>query len=74
VRLARENGRMGYGKIQGELLKLGYYVNKITIIKATIYDECSWFWNISIHQDTVGVVIPAFGNLFELSDSPYAGS
>jgi len=31
VRLASENGRMGYGKIQGELLKLGYQVDETTI-------------------------------------------
>jgi len=31
VRLARENTRMGYGKIQGELLKLGYPVDETTI-------------------------------------------
>ena len=31
VRLARENPRMGYGKIEGELLKLGYDVSKTTI-------------------------------------------
>jgi len=31
VRLASENGRMGYGKIQGELLKLGYPVDETTI-------------------------------------------
>ena len=31
LRLARENPRMGYGKIEGELLKLGYDVGKTTI-------------------------------------------
>jgi len=31
VRLARENGQMVYGKIQGELLKLGYPVDETTI-------------------------------------------
>ncbi len=31
MRLARKNPRMGYGKIEGELLKLGYGVGKTTI-------------------------------------------
>ena len=31
VRLARENPRMGYDKIQGELLKLGYELDRITV-------------------------------------------
>jgi len=31
VRLARENSRWGYGKIKGELLKLGFNVSKSTI-------------------------------------------
>ena len=31
LRLARENPRMGFGKIEGELLKLGYDVGKTTI-------------------------------------------
>ena len=31
VQLAQENSRMGYGKIQGELLKLGYPVDETTI-------------------------------------------
>ena len=31
VRIARENPRMGYGKIEGEMLKLGYVVPKSTI-------------------------------------------
>ncbi len=31
VRLARENGRWGYGKIEGELLKLGFTVSASTV-------------------------------------------
>ena len=31
VRLARENGRWGYGKIEGELLKLGFTISASTI-------------------------------------------
>jgi putative transposase len=31
VRIARENPRMGYGKLEGELLKLGYVVPRSTI-------------------------------------------
>jgi len=31
VRLARENPRMGYDKIQGELLKLGFKVDPTTV-------------------------------------------
>lgn len=31
VRLARENGRWGYGKIEGELLKLGFAVSASTV-------------------------------------------
>jgi hypothetical protein len=31
VRLARENPRMGYDQIQGELLKLGYDLDRITV-------------------------------------------
>ena len=31
IRLARENGRWGYGKIEGELLKLGFTVSASTV-------------------------------------------
>ncbi len=31
VRLARENPRLGFDKIQGELLKLGYAVDRSTV-------------------------------------------
>ena len=31
VRLARENPRIGFEKIQGELLKLGYEVDRSTV-------------------------------------------
>ena len=31
IRIAHENPRMGYGKIQGELLKLGFRVSPSTI-------------------------------------------
>jgi hypothetical protein len=34
VRLARENGRWGYGKIEGELLKLGFTVSVSTVRNA----------------------------------------
>ena len=34
VRLARENGRWGYGKIEGELLKLGFTVSISTVRNA----------------------------------------
>jgi hypothetical protein len=31
IRLAQENGRWGYGKIQGELLKLSFKMSQSTI-------------------------------------------
>ena len=34
IRLARENGRWGYGKIEGELLKLGFTVSVSTVRNA----------------------------------------
>jgi hypothetical protein len=41
IRLAQENPRWGYGKIQGELLKLGSKVSQTTIrnITVTIYSQ-----------------------------------
>ena len=38
VRVARENPRMGYDKIQGELLKLGFKVNPSTV-KNVLYRQ-----------------------------------
>jgi hypothetical protein len=36
VRLANENPRWGYGKIEGELLKLGFKVSQTTIRKHAV--------------------------------------
>ncbi len=62
LRLARENSRWGYRRVQGELLKLGYRCSHLTVRKvlrrhglppAPRPGQCSWAEFVRQHTDQI---------------------
>jgi putative transposase len=51
LRLARENPRWGYGKIEGELLKLGFEASRTTIRNVL---KCHNVEPVPVHSGSVG--------------------